>query len=244
MSPEHPEPGLRELRVFAVDDEPPAVRRLAEMLAACEGVVVTGTETRAAEVIPRCRELRPDLVFLDVEMPGVSGVRLARQLRELEPRPAMVFVTAYEDYAVDAFELAVVDYLVKPVRAERLERALERVRRQLDSVPQCLAVRLGERLMSIPLDRIRLLQAEDKYTCVHHLDGEALVDDSLVRLEERFGDRFVRIHRNALVSRAHVRGLYRDADGCERLELQDVDLRPEVSRRNRAAVRRLIRGET
>lgn len=232
----------RELRAFLADDEPPAVRRLSDLLADCEGVVVAGTANRADQVMDRCRELHPDVAFLDVEMPGLSGVRLARQLRELEPRPAVVFVTAYEDYAVDAFELAVVDYLVKPVRAERLDRALERVRRQLDAMPRCLPVRVGERLLSIPLENIRLLQAEDKYTCVYHLEGEALVDDSLVRLEERFGDRFVRVHRNALVSRAHIRGLFRGNDGCERVEIRDLDIHPEVSRRNRAAVRRLIRG--
>lgn len=233
----------RELRVFLADDEPPAVRRLSDLLDDCEAVVVAGTTIRADEVIDRCRELRPDVAFLDVEMPGSSGVRLARQIRDLDPRPAVVFVTAYEDYAVHAYELAVVDYLVKPVRAERLARALERVRRQMDSMPQSLPVRLGDRLISVPLERIRLLQAEDKYTCVYHLDGEALVDDSLVRLEERFGDRFVRVHRNALVSRAHIRGLFRDNDGCERVEIRDLDSHPEVSRRNRAAVRRLIRGE-
>lgn len=232
---------MSELRILLVDDEPPALQRLRQLLDPVGGVQVVGCESRAERVAERCRELKPDLVLMDVEMPGINGVRLARQLRELEPAPAVVFVTAYEEHAVAAFELAAVDYLVKPVRSERLAQALERVRRRHPTRPQSLPARLGERLLAIPLGQIRVLQAEDKYTCVYHTGGQALVDDSLVSLEERFGEHFVRVHRNALVSRGHVRGLFRDADGCERLEMEGVTVRPEVSRRNRAVVRRLLR---
>ncbi len=234
---------MTELRILLVDDEPPALARIARLIAEIEGAQLVGCEDRASAVVARCRALTPDLVLLDVEMPEISGVRLARRLGELPFPPAIIFVTAYEDYALDAFELAAVDYLVKPVRKERLVQALERVRVRRTTRQQTIVARLGERLMSIPVDRVRALLAEDKYTCIHHLDGTALIEDSLIALERRFGERFVRVHRNALVSRDHIRALVRDSEGVERVELEDVGVRPEVSRRNLAAVRRLIRGE-
>lgn len=231
----------RELAVIIVDDEAPALRRLERLIDDIENVRVAAATTRPDEVVELCRRSRPDVVILDVEMPGLDGVRLARGLRDLEPAPAVIFVTAFERYAVDAFDLAAVDYLVKPVRPERLARALERASRRPAGRQACLQSRLGERMISIAVDEIRALIAEDKYTIVHHTGGESLVEDSLVGIEERFPGLFLRVHRKALVSRRYLRGLRRDEDGCDRVEVEGIDYCPPVSRRNLARVRQELR---
>jgi two-component system, LytTR family, response regulator AlgR len=231
---------VSDQRVMIVDDEPPARDRLARLVDGLAGTSVCASIAEAETVVDACRCHQPDVVLLDVEMPGIDGIDVARRLRRLSPPPAVVFVTAFEQYAVDAFELAAVDYLVKPVRAERLARALERARNRPLGPGVTLRSRLGERVLSIPVAEIRALIAEDKYTVVHFDQGEALVDDSLVTLEQRFGRHFIRVHRKALVARRYLRGLYRDADGQERVELDGCSCRPPVSRRNLTLVRQAL----
>ncbi len=230
------------MRALIVDDERPAADRLSRLLEQQAGVQTCGIVTQAAQVEERCRELLPDVVLLDVEMPGLDGVALARRLRKLESSPALIFVTAFEQYAVDAFELAAVDYLVKPVRADRLARALERARNRPIDPGAKLRTRLGDRILSIPVVDVRALVAEDKYTVVHFDKGEALIDDSLVTLEQRFSQQFIRIHRKALVARRYLRGLFRDEQGQERVELEGSECQPPVSRRNLALVRQVLDG--
>ena len=232
------------LSVVVVDDETPAVRRLGRLLDQSPWARCVGQASNAAAALEVCRQQHPDLVLLDVEMPGMDGVEAARRLRTLDPVPLIIFVTAFERYAVDAFDVQALDYLVKPVRAERLEQALLRAARARDLGPRraaTLAARLGERLIAIPLDDIRVLVSEDKYTCVHYLGGQALIEDSLLSLEERFPDRFVRVHRAALVARTYLRAIYTDENGQERVEVEQCAVSPEVSRRNLAAVRRLLK---
>lgn len=233
---------MTALSALIVDDERPAIERLERLLGEHHDVTVCGTLDDSAKVVDACGELSPDVVFLDVEMPGLDGTAIARALRRLPAPPAVVFVTAFERYAVDAFELAAVDYLVKPVRAERLARALERARNRPMDPRAMLRSRLGDRVLSIPVVDIRALVAEDKYTVVHFDAGEALVDDSLVCLEQRFARQFIRIHRKALVARRYLRGLFRDEHGQERVELDGSDCRPPVSRRNLPRVRQVLEG--
>lgn len=233
---------MNDLRVLIVDDERPAADRLVRLLDHQTAVQSCGIVGQAERVVACCRELLPDVVLLDVEMPGLDGIEIARALREFEQPPAVVFVTAFEQYAVDAFELAAVDYLVKPVRAERLARALERVRNRPIDPGTTLRTRLGDRVLTIPVVDIRALVAEDKYTVVHFDEGEALVDDSLVSLEQRFKRHFIRIHRKALVARRYLRGLFRDEQGQERVELDGSECQPPVSRRNLALVRQVLDG--
>lgn len=231
----------RALEVFIVDDELPAVRRLERLIEDQPEAITCGHTTDPEMVLGMCRDLVPDVVLLDVEMPGLDGVVLARRLREFSPPPSIIFVTAFEQYAVDAFDVAAVDYLVKPVRPERLAKALDRARKRPRSRPASLQSRLGDRLLTIPISEIRALIAEDKYTLVHHSGGSALVEDSLVSLEQRFPGIFLRVHRKALVSRRYLRGLHRDADGQERVELDGMAECPPVSRRNLAQVRQQLR---
>jgi len=227
------------LGVYIADDERPAIDRLKRLLTDMESCEILGASTRPDQALLECARLHPDVIFLDVEMPGMDGVSLAGKLALLEHRPTVVFVTAHEQYAVEAFDLAAADYLVKPVKPERLARAIDRIRvmRPVKTRKARLIARLGERILSIPLADIRVLQAEDKYTNVHYTGGSALVDDSLVSLEERFPGRFLRIHRNALISKAHLKGLIRDQHGADRVEVEDIDMQPEVSRRNLSVVR-------
>ena len=237
----------KPLRVLVVDDEEPAVRRLERLLSSSPAAECVGSVYNAEQALDAVHSLHPDLLLMDVEMPGVDGVEAARRLQTDKAAPAIIFVTAFERYAVDAFDLEAVDYLVKPVRAERLEQALKRAaafRARQTRRPTSLTARLGDRLLAIPVNDIRLLQAEDKYTCVHYLGGEALIEDSLLSLEERFGDRFLRVHRAALVSRKHLRALFRDEQGQERVEIDDCPIQPEVSRRNLAAVRQVLKGKS
>lgn len=231
-----------ELRVFIVDDEPPAVERLTEMLSSLSCSRVIGCESRAERVLERCRVLSPDVVLLDIEMPGQGGLALAARLAEMSPAPDVIFVTAHDEFALEAFGVAARDYLVKPVRRERLAQALDRLRDRSQEPPVLIAARIGERRIRIPLGEIRAFTAEDKCTLVHSVGGTAVVDDPLKTLESRFGDRFLRVHRNALVSRQHVRGLSVPPTAPARVELADVEIRPEISRRNRAIVRSLVTG--
>lgn len=237
-----PAPVVSDMRALVVDDERPAADRLLRLIDDQPSVESCGVVMQADEVLDRCRELMPDVVLLDVEMPGMDGVEVARRLRALVPPPAVIFVTAFEQYAVEAFELAAVDYLVKPVRADRLARALERARNRPIDPGATLRTRLGDRVLSIPVVDIRALVAEDKYTVVHFDKGEALIDDSLVSLEQRFERQFIRIHRKALVARRYLRGLFRDEQGQERVELAGSDCHPPISRRNLALVRQVLDG--
>lgn len=229
-------------RVMVVDDEPPAVERMVALLGAEPGVEVVACESRPDRVAERCRALAPDLVFLDIQMPGLDGLELARTLRRMDPAPAIVFVTAHAEYAVEAFDVAALDYLVKPVRAQRLRAALGRLQAS-EPGEATLAARVGDRRLRIPLDDVRVLSSEDKCTVVHSIDGQALCDASLKELEARHDDRFLRVHRATLVSRRHVRALYRDHEGVERVSVEGTRIEPEVSRRNHASVKRLVTGQ-
>lgn len=234
MNEQHP------IAVLIVDDEPPSVERLSALLAEFPECRVVGCESRASRVLERCDSLRPDVVLLDIEMPGIDGLEIARRLDARDRAPAVVFVTAHDEYALDAFGVAAVDYVVKPVRASRLRRALARAAGAGSTESGSLAVHLGGRLIRVPLSEIRAFTVDDKTTIVHTASGPGLVDDSLKNLEDRFGARFVRVHRNALASAPHLRALYRSPDGREMVEIDGLNDGLEVSRRNRAAVKRLL----
>lgn len=230
------------IRVLIVDDEPPAIERLGGMVAAFADCEVAGCESRSDRVLERCRQLRPDAVLLDVKMPGINGLELASKMLRLEKVPAIIFITAHDCYAVDAFGVEAVDYLVKPVRQSRLRQALDRITAARAECRAWVAGRIGERLIRISLDKVRAFTSEDKCTLVHALGAQAVVDEPLKSLEAEFGDRFIRVHRNALVSRYHLRALFTDRSQVARVEIEGIDMRPEVSRRNQAAIRKLLTG--
>jgi two-component system response regulator AlgR len=230
----------RPTRVLIVDDEPPSVERLTALVGEFPECRVVGCESRASRVLERCDVLRPDVVLLDIEMPGIDGLEVARQLDARDAAPAVIFVTAHDEYALEAFGVAAVDYVVKPVRASRLRRALARAAGSDASGSGSLAVHLGGRLIRLPLTEVRAFTVVDKATIVHAVRGPGLIEDSLKSLEKRFGNRFVRVHRNALASKRHLRALYRRPDGSEMVQVDGLDDGLEVSRRNRAAVKELL----
>jgi len=208
---------------------------------------VVGEAANGAQALERIRELSPDVLLLDISMPGMDGMSLARVLQQGGASPAVVFCTAYQDQALRAFEVEAVDYVVKPVRAERLEKALDKARRFLgrdaDQEPEreyFLRSTVGGKVVLTPIHRVICLLAEDKYTTVIHEKGSTVIDDSLTELEERFPTLFFRVHRNALISRKHLRGLERTSDGNTLALLSGTDRKPEVSRRNAAALRKLL----
>ncbi len=233
---------MKPLKLFIVDDEPPAVERMTSLLADMPDVEIVGCESRSDRVLERCVELAPDAILLDIEMPGLDGMQLATRIHDLKSPPQIIFVTAYEDYAVDAFGLEAVDYLVKPVRPGRLQQALKRLQPESAYLESAhLAARIGDRLIRLPLQSVRVLVASDKCVIAHSLDGQSLLDGSLKQIEEQYPGHFVRVHRNALVSRSHIRSVYRNSDGIERVEIEGTDVQPEISRRNRGELKRWLK---
>lgn len=248
------------MRVVIADDEPLARSRLRALLKDMAGIEVVAEAGDGQEALQACAEHKPDLVLLDIAMPRMDGLEAARHLARLPTRPAVVFCTAYDAHALSAFEAEAIDYLVKPVRAERLAAALERARtfiagraradgtalplgEEPDSVagPRshlCSRLRGGLRL--IPLDDVRYLLADEKYVVAHHAGGEDLIEEPLRSLEEEFGERFVRVHRNCLVARDRITELRRSPEGHVTVVLRGVDQPLEVSRRCVAAVRETL----
>ncbi len=241
------------IRIVVVDDEALARQRLVSLIdelgAPYEMAAEAANGREALEVSER---VSADLVLMDIRMPVMDGLEAARRLAEGKRPPAVIFTTAYEEHALEAFDSAAQDYLLKPVRRERLLAALERCQRitrsQLSAVteapepPPQLSASYRGGLRTLPLDQVIFLRAEAKYVVARHAEGELLLEESLKSLQDRYGDWFLRIHRNALVSRRHLSGLEKDPDGNPRAVLRDCEERLEISRRHLPEVRRLLRG--
>ena len=244
------------LKVLIVDDELPARRRLRELLADVGerlGLEVVAEASNGREALALAATHQPDVVLLDIRMPEIEGIEVARHLQKLERPPAIVFTTAYDAYAIKAFELHAVDYLLKPIRAARLEEALVRARSAAPLKEETLQGLHPEARMNlcaqergrihlIPVNEILYLKAELKYVTARTAGREFLLEESLTKLEQEFADRFVRIHRNCLVARDAVRGFERaheDGEGHWVVMLNGLDEKLAVSRRQQHVVREL-----
>ncbi|MDD2918331.1 LytTR family DNA-binding domain-containing protein [Rhodoferax sp.] len=242
------------IRVLVVDDESLARSRLKALLGDCgqPGAQVLGEAANAVQAVEFLQHHAVDAVLLDIHMPGADGLMLAQALRQLPHPPAIVFVTAYAEHAVQAFELEALDYLTKPVRLERLQAALQKIARVTQLVPQAPAEWLEEVLViqerggaeRVPLAQVLYLKAELKYITVRTASRSYLLEGALSELEARYASRFMRIHRNALVARRAVRALERHHDPEEgegwAVQLDGVEETLFVSRRQLAAVRALV----
>jgi two-component system response regulator AlgR len=221
---------------MVVDDEPLAVERLADMIAALPNCRVVAKAANAQQALELVNSHKPDVLFLDIAMPGISGLELAKQLQGTQHPPFIVFCTAYEQHALQAFDAQAIDYLVKPVRRERLIESIERVMRLRsqvndDSSKQFVVANVGGVLRRIALSEILYLHAEEKYTVVYHLDGEHILDEPLKELEQRFSNQFVRIHRSCLVKAEQLLEIRRDIDGQTWAVLKDWPKALKMSRR-------------
>ena len=231
-------------RVLIVDDEPPARERLRRLLSELGDVEVAAEAGNGEQAVRLAGELRPDVVLLDVRMPGMDGLEAARHMALLPEPPAVVFTTAYDAYAMEAFDAQAIGYLLKPVRAEKLSAALRHAARLAGKQLQRLAAgspqhatrthvaaRLGDQVRLIPVSEIYYFAADQKYTTVRHQGGNDLIEDSLRTLENEFAAQFVRVHRNALVSVNRLAAIERDAQGQYQVVLRDINERLAVSRR-------------
>jgi two-component system, LytTR family, response regulator AlgR len=249
---ENPQP----LRVLIVDDEAPARSRMRELLGDCgDEVSVAGEAASGRAAIDMMAQEPADVILLDVRMPEMDGIEVARHLQQLERPPAVIFATAYDEFAIRAFEVHAIDYLLKPIRLARLKEALARAR---SAPPRAEALRAVSRaarthlsaqergkINLIPLADVVYLKAELKYVTVRTAAREYLIEESLTKLEEEFGARFVRVHRNCLVARAAVRGFERatqDGEAHWEVLLNGTDERIAVSRRQQHVLREFSRG--
>ncbi|MEP7187162.1 MAG: LytTR family DNA-binding domain-containing protein [Rhodanobacter sp.] len=231
-------------RVLIVDDEPLARARLAALLGQCENVEIVGSVDDGEAALSQLDALQPEVLLLDINMPGMDGIGVARRLVG-RSRAQVIFCTAYEAHALKAFDLGAADYLLKPVRLERLREALQRAQRRLADNASEPTVWLHGRLrgeeVRIALDEVTCLIAEEKYVCVHHRRGELLIEESLRQLEEAYPEQLVRLHRNCLVPPARLIGIKTLPDGRVLARLDGSEFSPEISRRNLVAVRKLLR---
>ncbi|HLS82275.1 MAG TPA: LytTR family DNA-binding domain-containing protein [Steroidobacter sp.] len=244
------------MKILIVDDEPPARERLRRLLSEMEDCQVVGEAGAGEEALDRCGELQPDVVLLDVRMPGLTGIQVARHIDTLEDPPAVIFTTAYDQYAVEAFETEAVGYLLKPVRKEKLAHALRHASRispsrlvklaesaRIEHRREQICARLGEQLRLIPVGDIYYFLADQKYVTVKHKSGESLIDESLKSLGEEFAPDFVRIHRNALVAEKQISAVERTDTGQYVVRIRECGDVLDVSRRHAGELLRRIRGE-
>ena len=244
------------LRVFIVDDEPPARNRLRDVLKDCSEKLplqIAGEAGNGREALDRLVELPVDVVLLDIRMPQMDGIELARHLQKLPKPPVVIFTTAYDDYAIKAFELHAVDYLLKPIRLARLFEALTRARdalpvqsevlRELSPEPRKnLSSHERGKIYLIPIEQVLYLRAELKYITVRTAEREYLIEESLSALEKEFAARFVRIHRNCLVAKEAIEGFERGGeDSAESagwmVRLKGLDELLAISRRQQHIIK-------
>lgn len=247
---------MSELKILVVDDEALARSRLRTLLGDCTAptAVVAAEAADAVQAMSALQCQVFDAVLLDIHMPGSDGMSLARHIADLPSPPAVVFVTAHSEHAVQAFDLAAVDYLTKPVRLERLQQALQKVERLMhvgiaqepEKTQETLIIQDRGRTERVPLSEVLYFKAELKYITVRTVRRSYILDGSLNELEERHAGQFMRIHRNALIARRAVRALEKHFDPEEgegwAVRLNGIDELLAVSRRQLSAVREAIVG--
>lgn len=242
--------------ILIVDDEALARQRLLRMVEKIEGFTVVAEADNAEDALVAITQYDPDIVLLDIRMPGRDGLSLAQDIAELDDAPAVIFCTAFDQYALDAFGTNAVGYLLKPVKAEQLLQVLDKASKlnkiqrvaaqknnaaQSDNQRTHISAKTRRGVELIALDDVRYFLADHKYVTVYHRTGEHLLDETLKELEEEFNGRFVRIHRNSLVSIKHIEALERNAQGQYQVRLADIELRPVISRRHVSNLKELLK---
>lgn len=242
------------MNILIADDEPLARERLRRLIEESQSHRVVGEAVDGKEVLLLCGRLNPDIILMDIRMPDMNGLEAAYHLSSLENAPAIIFTTAFSEHALAAFDSNAVDYLLKPIRKERLDEALNKARKvnraQLlelgknEETGHCrshISAQISGNIHLVPIEEIYYFHAEQKYVTVRHKNGEVIIDESLKSLEEEFGDRFMRIHRNALVASAFLDGLEKKSSGQWMVKLRGVQQQLEVSRRHMTQVRKQLK---
>lgn len=246
------------MKVLIVDDEKPARDRLRQILDDEDNYDVVAEATNGVDALSLAARHEPDIVLLDIRMPGLDGIETAHHLNALERTPAVVFTTAYDEYAVDAFDARAIGYVLKPVRRSRLAGALEQASKlagntlrdvasdaHMEARRQHVCARAKGELKLIPVERIGCFLADQKYVRVEHDSGRDLIDESLKSLADEFQEQFVRIHRGALIAVARIEKIEKTADGKNRVVLRPGshvdDKELIISRRHVAEVRRRLK---
>ncbi len=246
------------MKILIVDDEALARDRMSQLIVDSDEHDVVGEAGNGEQALEIARKSAPDVVLLDIRMPGMNGIETARHFNSFESPPAIIFTTAYDEYAIEAFDARAVGYVLKPVRRERLDRALEQAARLSNITLSEVAKRSGisdlrkhlcaytqGEIKLIPVRDVFCFHADQKYVRVQHRNGEDLIDDSLNHLEQEFADEFVRIHRNALVAVRQIDTLKKTSGGRSLVTIrggsQDEDSGLIISRRRVADVRRRIK---
>ncbi|MCG8670571.1 MAG: LytTR family DNA-binding domain-containing protein [Pseudomonadales bacterium] len=247
------------MRVLICDDEPLARERMKRMLEKVDHVEVVDEARNGIDLLDRIPLSQPDIVITDIRMPAMDGMEAAEHITKLPEPPAVIFCTAYDEYAIQAFQVQAIGYLLKPVRQEDLEQALAKASRinkaqlmavkdgmpeteteePLSQVRKHISAKTHRGIELIPVDEIRFFMADQKYVTVRYPEGDVLIDDTLKELEEEFGNRFLRVHRNALVSLHHIDGLEQHQNQYQ-LRFKGIEDRVTISRRHVAAVKKMI----
>ncbi|MDH5633438.1 MAG: LytTR family DNA-binding domain-containing protein [Gammaproteobacteria bacterium] len=245
------------MRILIVDDEKLARDRLRELVNDIGGHTVIGEGTNGNEAVEKASELNPDILLMDIRMPGMDGLEAAMHLMGMENPPSVIFTTAYDQHALDAFEVNAVDYLLKPIRKDRLANALVKARKltqkQIQEINDAreepaarthISVHMRGNIRLVPIADICFFLADSKYVVVRTEKEEHLIEDSLVNLEKEFGERFLRIHRNALVAREFIKGIEKSPSGTWQVSIKGIeDRKLDVSRRHAASVRKWARNK-
>ncbi len=219
------------MKVLIADDEPLAVERLSRLVTQM-GHEVIATAHHGQDVLNHIENDSPDVVLLDIQMPGMNGLECAEQLSRLNPRPAIIFCTAYDQHALEAFKFQAQGYLLKMTGLQQQDDMYDTKAQRHQ-----IAAKTYRGVELIPLENVYYFLADQKYVTVRHKNGSVLIDETLKDLELEFSDRFIRIHRNALVSLDYLEGLELVAAGQYQVRLRELDERLSVSRRHLPSLR-------
>ncbi len=229
------------MKILIADDEPLARERLIRLLQELDIHLSQITEAEnGLQVLDLCEKQPFDLLLLDIRMPEIEGMAVAKKLHKKPPTPAIIFITAYSEYAVEAFGVEALDYLLKPVRKARLEEALKKIPK-INPKKQFIQIHERGNIKQLNIQKILYFKAEQKYVTVYTQEREYLIEESLKSLEKRFLTDFIRIHRNALVAKKAIRGIEKNTKGHFCIRLKSVDVLLDISRRHLATIRQYLK---
>ena len=243
------------MNVLIVDDEHLARQRLRQMLSATSEHQIIGEAETGEDALRKTQAAQPDVVLMDIRMPGMDGIEAANYINRMDNPPAIIFTTAFSDHALNAFETHAIDYLLKPIKQSRLEAALDAAKRmnkaQISQLCEDEAIAISTRqkicvksrgsLELIPVEEIIYFKADQKYVTLRTADQEYLIEESLKVLEEEFARQFIRIHRNALVAQNMLNGLVKNNEGHPCISFTEVDDLLEISRRHLPLIRKKLK---